>query len=193
MLILILSSAFSLLNAQSSETRIQTISMPQYSATLEPGSPPQIKIAHGHEIVFQSPLVAGLATTSSEETLTDIRFTLKPVSGNSYIVDVAAKSSIWTRRRFTWHLFPDHIEFQQFASGKGKLGRCYFLSNGISNRWDNGTTSGHAWATTIYADRYFLHRRTMPTRAPLPSRCRRHSASATAEKMASTMTSARNR
>ena len=45
-----------------------------------------------------------------------------------------AKSSLWTDRRFQWRFFPDHIEFQQFANGSGKLGRCYFLSNGISGR-----------------------------------------------------------
>ena len=155
LLILTLSSTFFLLNAQSSEGRIQTISMPQYSVTIEAGSPPQIKIAHDHEVVFQSPLVAGLGTTSSEETLTDIQFAIKPVTGNGYILDVVAKSSIWTQRRFTWRFFPDHIEFQHFASGRGKLGRCYFLSNGISNRWDNGTTAGHSWNSTIFADRYF--------------------------------------
>jgi hypothetical protein len=59
------------------------------------------------------------------------------------------------RRRFQWRFFPDHIEFQQFASGHGKLGRSYFLSNGVSNRWDNGSTGGRAWTTTVYADRYF--------------------------------------
>lgn len=153
LLILILNSAFALLNAQSLKDGIQTISMPQYSVTIEPGSPPQIKIAVEQQIVFQSPIVAGLATTSSEETLTDIQYSLKTESG--YTLDIVAKSSLWTQRRFTWHFFPDHIEFQQFATGKGKLGRCYFLSNGTSNRWDNGTTPDHLWNTTIYADRYF--------------------------------------
>lgn len=155
LLTLILSSASSFMNAQSSEAGIQTISMPQYSVTIEPGNPPQIKIAHDHQIVFQSPLVAGLATTASEEVLTDIHLTLKPRIDFVYTLEVVAKSSLWRGRHFTWHFFPDHIEFQQFASGQGKLGRCYFLSNGISSRWDNGTTSGHLWNTTIYADRYF--------------------------------------
>jgi hypothetical protein len=155
LLILLSCSTSPLLNAQASDTRIQTISMPQYSATIEAGSPPQIKIAHEHEIVFQSPLVSGLAAPSSQEVLTDIQYALKPVAGSGYIVDVVAKSSLWTQRRFAWRLFPDHIEFQQFANGKGKLGRCYFFSNGISNRWDNGTSPGHDWNTTIYADRYF--------------------------------------
>jgi len=47
------------------------------------------------------------------------------------------------------------MEFQQFAEGPGKLGRCYFLSNGISGLWDNGGTDGYEWNTAIYADRYF--------------------------------------
>jgi hypothetical protein len=62
---------------------------------------------------------------------------------------------LWTGRRFQWRFFSDHVEFQQFATGPGKLGRCYFLSNGVSNRWDNGTTRGRAWDAVIYADRYF--------------------------------------
>ena len=68
---------------------------------------------------------------------------------------LTARSSLWTGRRFQWRFFADHIDFQQFASGKGKLGRCYFLSNGVSNRWDNGTTEGHDWDATVYAYRYF--------------------------------------
>src|SRR3954469_1917752 len=97
LLILVLSSTSSLLNAQSSEPRIQTITMPQYSVTIEAGNPPQIRIAHEHEVVFQSPLVAGLATPSAQETLTDIQYTLKPVGGSGYIVEAFAKSSIWTQ------------------------------------------------------------------------------------------------
>src|SRR4051812_40368503 len=155
LLVSLLCSTSSSLTAQPSNRRVQTISMPQYSVTIEAGNPPQIKIAHEREVVFQSPLVSGLATPSSQETLTEIQYELKPLAGSGYTIDVVAKSSLWTLRHFTWRLLPDHIEFQQFANGKGKLGRSYFLSNGVSNRWDNGTASGHGWNTTIYADRYF--------------------------------------
>ena len=137
----------------------QSISQPQYSATItpsdQPGGPAQIKIERQHETVFQFPIIAGLASASSEEQLSDITYAIQKTSEDTYTLNATAKSSLWTTRRFQWHFFPDHIEFQQFATGSGKLGRCYFLANGVSNRWDNGTTAGHAWDTTIYADRYF--------------------------------------
>ncbi len=150
LLIFILSSTSCLLNAQSSEARIQTISMPQYSVTIEAGNPPQIMIAHDHEVVFQSPMVAGLGTTSSEETLIDIQFALKPVTGNGYILDVVAKSSIWTKRRFTWRFFPGpHRVSAVCQAVRASSAAATFFPNGISNRWDNGTTAGHSWNTTI--------------------------------------------
>jgi hypothetical protein len=68
-------------------------------------------------------------------------------------LNASAQSTLWTGRRFQWRFYRDHPEFQQFASGHGKLGRAYFLSNGVSNRWDKGTTAGHAWDASIYADR----------------------------------------
>jgi hypothetical protein len=137
----------------------QSISQPQYSVTIapsdQPGAPSQIKLERQHETIFQIPIIAGLASSTSEEQLSNITYSLRKTSDNAYELTATAKSSLWTSRRFQWRFFPDHIEFQQFANGSGKLGRCYFLANGVSNRWDNGTTSGHAWDATIYADHYF--------------------------------------
>ena len=101
------------------------------------------------------PIVAGLASSSSEEQLSDITYSLRRSGEDTFELNAIAKSSLWTGRRFLWRFFPDHIEFQQFATGSGNLGRCYFLAAGVSNRWDNGTTSGYACDATIYADRYF--------------------------------------
>lgn len=133
----------------------QSIEMAQYSAEVEAGNPPQIKIERDRQVVFQFPIVAGLASESSQEHLSDITYSLEKTAAGSYELNASAKSTLWTHRRFLWRFFDDHVEFQQFVNGHGKLGRCYFLSNGVSNRWDNGTTDGHAWDTTIYADRYF--------------------------------------
>ncbi len=69
-----------------------------------------------------------------------------------------AASSLWTNRRFLWKFFADHVEFQQFAQGDHPIGRCYFFSNGISERWTNGQSQGVASNTTVYADRYFSPR-----------------------------------
>ena len=133
--------------------------MPQYSVTIgpsdQPGGPPQVRLERGHQTIFQMPVAAGLASPSSEEHLSNITYSLRKSGDDAFELDVTAESSLWSNRRFQWRLFPDHVEFQQFASGSGKIGRCYFLSNGISGLWDNGATSGHAWATAIYADRYF--------------------------------------
>jgi hypothetical protein len=134
---------------------ITSIRMPSYSAELTAGEPPRLAIERDGETVFVVPIISGLASDGQEEHLSDIEYSLKQTGDHQYQLDATAQSSLWTARRFTWRLFPDRIEFQQFATGHGKLGRLYFLSNGVSNRWDNGTAPGHTWDATVYADRYF--------------------------------------
>jgi hypothetical protein len=150
-------TAFSL--AQTASTAPQTISMPQYSVAIsagtQPGGPPQITLQRNHQTVFIMPLVSGLSTPSGEEHLSGITYSLRQSAGNSYTLTAKANSTFWTNRRFEWRFLPDHVEFQQFAAGPGRLGRCYFLSNGVSGLWDNGGTEGFSWNTSIYADRYF--------------------------------------
>jgi hypothetical protein len=159
LLVLLLAVYSAYCSAQASTTASQSILMPEYSATIapsdHPGAPPQLKLEREHQTVFQMPIVAGLASPSTEEYLSEISYSLRKSGEDTFELNAAAKSSLWTARRFQWRFFSDHIEFQQFATGAGKLGRCYFLSNGVSNRWDNGTTGGSAWDAAIYADRYF--------------------------------------
>jgi len=131
------------------------IQMPQYSVAIEPGNPPRITVERDHQAIFELPIVAGLASSTQEEHLSGVEFTLRQTGSAVWELNATAHSTLWTGRRFQWRFFPYHIEFQQFATGHGKLGRCYFISNGVSNRWDKGTTDGHAWDATIYADRYF--------------------------------------
>lgn len=133
----------------------QTIEMAEYSAVVEAGNPPQIKIVRESQTVFQFPVVAGLGSEAGAERLAEIRYSLEKTADGDYELNATAKSTLWSSRRFQWRFFADHVEFQQFATGHDKLGRCYFLSDGVSNRWDNGTSEGHAWDTSIYADRYF--------------------------------------
>lgn len=133
----------------------QIIAMPKYSVLIEAGSPPRLTIERDGEAVFVVPIVSGLASNTQQERLSRIEYSVRTLPAGSWELNATAASNIWTGRSFQWRFFGDHIEFQQFASGKGKLGKCYFLSNGTSNRWDNGSTEGHLWATTIYADRYF--------------------------------------
>ena len=146
-------------NAQKPSAAPQFITMPQYAVTVassdQPGAPPQLKLERDHETVFQMPIVAGLASSSSEEQLSEFTYSLRKSGKDTFELNATAKSNLWMGRRFQWRFFPDHIEFQQFATGSGKIGRCYFLSNGVSNSWNNGTTSGHNWDTAVYADRYF--------------------------------------
>jgi hypothetical protein len=134
---------------------IRAIEMPRYSVEVLAGDPPRLVIARDHEAVFKVPVVSGLTSPTAEEKLSEVEFSVRQSGGKSYELTATAKSSLWSDRRFVWRFFPDRIEFQQFASGHGKLGRSYFLSNGISNRWDSGTSGGQAWDTSLYADRYF--------------------------------------
>ena len=131
------------------------IQMPLYSVAVEPGNPPWLTIERDHQAGFEVPIVAGLASDTQEEHLSGIEFSFRETGSGSWELSATAQSTLWTGRRFEWRFFPDHIEFQQFAAGHGKLGRNYFLSNGVSNRWDKGTTDGHVWDATLYADRYF--------------------------------------
>lgn len=131
------------------------IEMPRYSVHIEPGTPPRLTIERDHEAVFVVPAVAGLSSVTRQEHLSSVAYSLRQTAEHAWELDLTATSDLWTDRRFRWRFLPDHIDFQQFATGHGKLGRCYFLANGISNRWDKGTTDGQLWDTTLYADRYF--------------------------------------
>jgi hypothetical protein len=131
------------------------IEMKEYSIEIKAGAPPRIAVLREHEAVFEAPLVSGLDSETQREKLTTVEYAVRPIGDGSYELSATARSSLWTGRRFVWRFLPDRIEFQQFASGAGRLGRAYFLSNGVSNRWDAGTTDGRGWDTTIWADRYF--------------------------------------
>ena len=134
---------------------ITSIRMPLYSVQVMAGEPPRLVIERDHEKVFEVPMVSGLASETRPEQLSEIQYSIKQSGDHIYELSATATSSLWSGRRFLWRILPDRIEFQQFANGHGRLGRCYFLSNGVSNRWDNGTTPGHMWDTAIDADRYF--------------------------------------
>jgi hypothetical protein len=52
----------------------QFIDLAQYSVLFEPGNPPQIKLQSDRQIIFQMPMVAGLASSTSEEQLSDFTY-----------------------------------------------------------------------------------------------------------------------
>ncbi|HUX44333.1 MAG TPA: TIM-barrel domain-containing protein [Terracidiphilus sp.] len=141
--------------AAQSPQKTQFVSMPQYTVAVESGVQPRLNLLRNHQEVFAFPIVAGLASPTRQEQLSNIHYSLARTADGNYQLNATAQSNLWSGRRFQWRFFPDHIEFQQFASGHGPLGRAYFLSNGVSNRWDSGTTDGHLWDMTIDADRYF--------------------------------------
>jgi hypothetical protein len=129
--------------------------MAAYSIQFEMGDPPRIEIDQAGEPVFVVPAVSELDSATRQEHLSHMQTAFHPNQDGSYEILVTATSDLWISRRFVWRLLPDHVEFQQFAAGRGRPGRCYFLSSGVSDRWDKGSTPGHLWETTIYADRYF--------------------------------------
>jgi hypothetical protein len=153
-LILFLCLAIIPTGAQPAST-IRSIRMYGYSVEITPGEPPRLTVARDGEAVFDLPVVSGLASDEKQEQLSHVEFTTREGDDGTYQLSATAQSSLWSGRRFQWRFFPDRIEFQQFATGHGRLGRNYFVSNGVSNRWDNGSTGGRAWTTTVYADRYF--------------------------------------
>lgn len=133
----------------------RTIEMPMYSVLVEPGNSPRLQIEREHQPLFVVPVVSGLSSETQQERLSSIEYSIRKTGSGTWELDATATSSLWSNRRFQWRFFADRIEFQQFAAGHGKLGRCYFLSNGVSDRWGNGSTKGFLWDTTIYADHYF--------------------------------------
>ena len=152
--VFLLLAAATLLGFAQAPEPAKFVDLPQYSVAVEAGNPPRLRIERDGQAVFVVPVVAGLASSSQQEHLSGVEYTLTK-TGGTYELDARATSDLWTGRRFEWRFFPDHIEYQQFATGHGKLGRSYFLSNGVSNRWDNGTTAGFGWDAAINADRYF--------------------------------------
>ena len=138
-------------------------SLPAYHVRLLEKSPlgqvPALQIYLGEKLLFRFPLVAGLDSATEQEHLSGIQFTTRALrTGNStaqYEIVAKATSSLWTRREFRWRLYSDHLEFDQAAWGDGKLGRCYFFSNGRPGRWDKGLSDGAAWNSTLMPDRYW--------------------------------------
>jgi hypothetical protein len=131
------------------------IDPPHYSVRPAAGDYPAIDVFKEGRRLFRLPLVSGLSTLDLEEKLSNTQ--LKAVAGQSAVNrwGATADSSLWTGRRFQWTFAQDHIEFQQFATGARTIERCYFFSNGISDRWTNGSSPGVSANTTILADRYF--------------------------------------
>jgi len=127
--------------------------------TTELGPVPALEIYRNDQLVFRFPLVAGLDSAADREHLSGIQYRVHALEagkpGTSYEIAVTATSSLWTRREFHWRLYADHLEFDHEAWGEGKLGRCYFFSNGRPGRWDKGTSDGAAWNSTLMADRYW--------------------------------------
>jgi hypothetical protein len=138
-------------------------SFPAYSVRLLRKTPlgavPAIEVYRNEQLVFRLPLVSGLDSASAREHLSSVQFEVRTHEagkpGPADEIVATAASSLWTRREFHWRLYADHLEFDQTAWGEGRIGRCYFFSNGVSGRWDKGTSDGAAWNSTLMADRYW--------------------------------------
>ena len=80
-LVLLLAACSACGNAQVSAAASQSVFMAQYSVTIapsdQPGAPPQLKLEREHQTVFQVPIVAGVASPSSEEHLSEISYSLR--------------------------------------------------------------------------------------------------------------------
>lgn len=138
-------------------------SLPAYRVRLlektELGAVPALEIYRNEQLMFRFPLVAGLDSATAREHLSKIQFHVHTITGRQdgarYEIVATAASSLWTRREFHWRLYADHLEFDQRAWGRGKVGRCFFFSDGRPGRWDKGESDGAAWNSTLMADRYW--------------------------------------
>lgn len=128
-----------------------SIHKPVYTVRAAEGDYPSVEVYREGRLLFRLPLTSGLSTPGEEEKLSNIRIESRGVER----WQVTADSSLWSERKFIWMFLDDHIEFQQSASGAKPVERCYFFSNGISERWANGTSPGVFANSTIYASRYF--------------------------------------
>ena len=117
------------------------------------------RVYRNEQLIFRFPLVSGLDSATDREHLSDIRYRVHPLEANKqgalYEIVATATSTLWAKREFHWRLYADHLEFDQTAMGEGKLGRCYFFSDGRPGRWDKGLSDGAAWNSTLMADRYW--------------------------------------
>ena len=149
--------------SEQAQSAASEFSLPAYRARLREktdlGPVPALEVYRKDQLMFRFPLVAGLDSATDREHLSAIQYSAHALgadkSGPAYEVVARATSSLWTRREFHWRLYADHLEFDQTASGEGKVGRCYFFSNGRPGRWDKGTSDGAAWNSTLMADRYW--------------------------------------
>jgi hypothetical protein len=135
--------------------QLRMLAMPSYSVRTRTVEYPAIDIYQEGQLTFRLPLASGLSTPDAEERLSHFQLTAHAESGGGERWEVTADSDLWSKRRFVWLFLSDHIEFQQFATGAKPVERCYFFSNGISDRWTNGTSPGVFANTSILASRYF--------------------------------------
>lgn len=133
------------------------LNTPSYSVRYSTATAiPSLDIFQEGQRIFHLPAVCGLSALDSDERLSSISpGSLEKPDADRYSLEVMAQSSIWEDRRFRWTFFPDHIEFSHQAKGGSRLGRCYFLSNGVSAPWTNGSSPGVVANTSIFAEEYF--------------------------------------
>ena len=156
-----------------SPIRKTLLATPTYTVLREDGAIPRLWIqSHGTQF-FRLPIVSGLSTIGeklgTEEQLTDIHES--PLAHDAHGVTtltVTATSSLWTTRRFLWRFFPDHIEFQQFATGDRPVQRAYFFSNGFSGLYDYGTSQSIASNSIIDAEYDYAPNANFDTTTLLP-------------------------
>ena len=138
-------------------------SFPAYRVRLlektELGAVPALDVYGNGQLIFRLPLISGLDSATEREHLSGIQFRVHALgtskSSALYEIKATAASSLWTGREFHWRFYVDHLEFDQTAWGEGKLGRCYFFSNGRPGRWEKGMSDGAAWNSTLMVDRYW--------------------------------------
>jgi hypothetical protein len=149
-------SAFLLLAACASISAAPPpIESSNYTVHFLGGEYPSIEVLQEGRLMFRLPLVSALSSPDAEETITDIQVGTPELIAGATRLRVTARSSLWKDRLFEWAFHPDHVEFQQFATGDRALERCYFFSNGISANWENGSSPGVFANTTVYARSYF--------------------------------------
>jgi len=132
----------------------------EYAVRLESGPNPAFIVETEGRPVFRLPVAAAVSAPGQEETLSHIRLNASiSESDGTQTITATAESSLWTKRKYVWKFYPEHIDFQQFLAGNRAIGRCYFFSSVQPGKAGSAASNPQAAVNAnVAADTFFSPR-----------------------------------